>query len=91
MSVKTYLFLTDFTEEKEAHEDRFEIVRRKAFSTKPMSPEEAILEMNLLDHTFFVFQEAETGETQVVYKRHDGKYGLITTERPIPTRLLTAF
>ena len=61
----------DFEEEKE-----FEI-RRKSFSIKPMSVEEAIMQMNLLEHGFFVFKDAQTEEICVVYKRHDNTYGLI--------------
>lgn len=52
-------------------------IRTKTFSVKPMSVEEAILQMNLLGHDFFVFSDAETGDTCVVYKRKDGDYGLI--------------
>ncbi len=61
----------DFPEEEE-----FEI-RRKSFSLKPMSVEEAIMQMNLIGHTFFVFTNADTEETCVVYRRKDGGYGLI--------------
>lgn len=60
-----------------AEEGEFRI-RRKVFSFKPMTPEEAILQMNLLDHSFFVFTDAETGDTAVVYRREDGDYGMIT-------------
>ena len=49
----------------------------KTFSVKPMSTEEAILQMNLLGHSFFVFSDDVTGDTCVVYKRKDGEYGLI--------------
>ena len=52
-------------------------IRVKSFSFKPMSPEEAILQMNLLGHKFFVFVNSETNDTCVVYKRDDGAYGLI--------------
>lgn len=55
-------------------------VRHKSFTYKPMSVDEAILQMNLLDHTFFVFKDAQTEEVCVVYKRKDGDYGLITPE-----------
>ncbi len=44
-----------------------------------MDEEEAVLQMDMLGHNFFVFENAETGETNVVYKRNDGKYGLIET------------
>lgn len=54
-----------------------EIVRTKRFDLKPMDSEEAILQMDMLDHSFFVFTNAVSGETNVVYRRNDGKYGLI--------------
>ena len=61
---------------EEEHE--FDIVRTKRFSVKPMTVEEAILQMNLLNHEFFVFKNANDDERfSVVYKRHDGGYGLI--------------
>lgn len=56
----------------------FKIVRSKRFSIKPMSPEEAILQMNLLDHEFFVFKNMDADDAvSVVYKRNYGGYGLI--------------
>jgi putative sigma-54 modulation protein len=58
----------------------FEIVRTKRFNFKPMGTEEAILQMNLLGHSFFVFSNAQSDRTNVVYKRKDGKYGLIEPE-----------
>ena len=61
-------------------EDDFEI-RTKTFPLKPMTPEEAILQMNLVGHEFFVFNNAETGECAVVYKRKSGAYGLIIPEK----------
>lgn len=54
-----------------------EIVRTKQFRMKPMGAEEAVLQMELLDHDFFVFTSAETGDINVVYRRRDGDYGLI--------------
>ena len=66
-------------EEDEA--DEFKIVRSKRFSIKPMSPEEAILQMNLLDHEFFVFKNMEAEDAiSVVYKRKQGGYGLISDD-----------
>lgn len=56
-------------------------IRRKSFALKPMTPEEAILQMNLLGHNFYVFADGDTNETCVVYKRHDESYGLITPEK----------
>ena len=61
--------------------DEEEIIRTKTYSTKPMSPEEAILQMNLLGHQFFVFKDDQTGATCVVYTRRDGAYGLIVPEK----------
>ena len=57
--------------------DDFEIVKVKRFQVKPMSPEEAVLQMNLLGHTFFVFKNTDTNEMNVVYKRKDGRYAVI--------------
>lgn len=57
--------------------DDLEVVRNKRFTLKPMDVEEAILQMNMVGHNFFVFSNIETSEVSVVYKRNDGKYGLI--------------
>ena len=57
------------------------IVRTKQFQMKPMGAEEAVLQMELLDHDFFVFTSADTGEINVVYRRRDGDYGLIEPAR----------
>jgi len=57
--------------------DRFPIVKTKRFVMKPMDTEEAIMQMGLLGHTFFMFYNANTGSINVVYKRLDGNYGLI--------------
>ena len=56
-----------------------EIVKRKKIYLKPMDEEEAITQMELLGHTFFVFKNIESGLICVIYKRHDGNYGLIET------------
>jgi ribosome hibernation promoting factor len=53
------------------------IVKTKQFPVKPMSPEEAVLQLELIGHDFFVFQNAETDDVNVVYRRRDGNYGLI--------------
>lgn len=63
--------------DKDLENDQFEIVRHKSFGIKPMDVEEAILQMNLLEHDFYVFQNAETDAMCVIYKRKDGKYGII--------------
>ncbi|WP_414044750.1 ribosome hibernation-promoting factor, HPF/YfiA family [Macrococcus equi] len=60
-------------------EDEIEIIRSKQFDLKPMDAEEAVLQMNLLGHDFFIFNDAKTNDTNIVYKRKDGKYGLIET------------
>lgn len=57
------------------------IVRMKRFTVKPMSAEEAALQMDMLGHDFFVFLNSETEEFNVVYRRNDGNYGLIEPER----------
>jgi putative sigma-54 modulation protein len=58
-------------------DDTPQIVKIKRFDMKPMTPEEAILQMNLIGHSFFLFASAETGKVSVVYRRDDGNYGLI--------------
>lgn len=61
-------------------DDEPSIVKTKKFAIKPMSPEEAVLQMDLLGHNFFVFKDAESNDVSVVYKRRDGNYGLIEPE-----------
>jgi putative sigma-54 modulation protein len=56
---------------------RVNIVRTKSHVLKPMSPEEAVLQMEMVGHDFFVFFDAQTESVAVVYRRHDGDYGLI--------------
>ncbi|MFC5448765.1 ribosome hibernation-promoting factor, HPF/YfiA family [Paenibacillus aestuarii] len=58
-------------------EEDYELVRNKRFAMKPMDVEEAILQMNLVGHNFFVFSNMDTDQVNVVYRRDDGKYGLI--------------
>ncbi len=65
----------DYAEDEDAGE--FKIVKTKRFQVKPMNPEEAVLQMNLLGHNFFVFKNDETDELNVVYKRKDGDYAII--------------
>lgn len=60
-------------------EEDLTIVRTKQFDLKPMDEEEAVLQMNMLGHNFFVFTDAESNDTNIVYKRKDGSYGLIET------------
>jgi len=80
-SVKTNFILPEAVAVLDAvEEDELELVRTKRFDLKPMDVEEAILQMDMLGHSFFVFTNADTNETNVVYGRKDGKYGLIETK-----------
>ena len=63
-----------------AEEAAYDLVRTKRFTVKPMSTEEAILQMNLLDHSFYVFRNVDTETISVVYRRNNGGYGLIETD-----------
>ncbi len=67
-------------EEESFFADEPKIVKSKKFDLKPMSPEEAVLQMEMIGHNFFVFLNANTEEFNVVYTRKDGDYGLIETE-----------
>lgn len=66
-----------YLEEEMSADDEVSIVKRKQFSVKPMTPEEAAMEMELLGHSFFFFTNSETDDSNVVYKRRDGNVGLI--------------
>lgn len=68
--------VVDKKEEKEDHK----VVKRKTIEVKPMSEEEAILQMDLLGHQFFMYKDSETMEIAVVYKRKDGNYGVLESE-----------
>jgi len=61
-------------------EDEGKLVRVKKFGVKPMNSEEAILQMDLLGHNFFVYQDADSNKVNVIYKRKDGDYGLLEPE-----------
>ena len=65
---------------KDIEEDNYKVVRRKKLDTKPMSAEEAILEMNMLGHDFFIYKDSDTNNTCVIYKRKDNDYGIIETK-----------
>ncbi len=67
---------TEYEEEK----SQSEIIKRKTISVKPMNEEEAILQMELLDHEFYMYIDSDSNKSCVVYKRKDGNYGIITTE-----------
>ena len=66
-------------QEEEKEEDT-KIVRRKTLNTKPMSEEEAILQMEMLGHDFFIFKDSNTSNISILYKRKDNNYGVIETE-----------
>ena len=75
---KDFVSSTSVAAIEDEPDDEFKIVRNKRFSIKPMSAEEAILQMNLLDHEFFVFRNMDADDAiAVVYKRRQGGYGLI--------------
>lgn len=61
-------------------ENKFDVVKTKRFSIKPMDIEEAILQMNMLGHTFFMFTNSKNGDVNVVYKRNDGNYGILEAQ-----------
>ncbi len=67
-------------DEDEDEDEDFKIIRSKKFEAKPMDAEEAILQMNLRGYDFFAFLNPDTKNVNVVYKRHDGNYGLIEPE-----------
>ena len=62
---------------KPVEEDEAVVIKTKRFVVKPMDVQEAIMQMNLLNHDFFVYRDDKTEDVNVVYKRKDGKYGLI--------------
>ncbi len=66
--------------EEDNDDDEPKIVKTKKFAMKPMTADEAVLQMDMLGHNFFVFTNGETNEVNVVYKRKDGNYGLIERE-----------
>ena len=69
-----------FAEEEIVDEEEIEIIRSKRFAIKPMDPEEACVQMELLGHDFYVFRNSETDEVNVVYRRKKNSYGLIEPE-----------
>lgn len=70
----------DFGPDAPEEEAEIKIVKTKTHHVKPMSAEEAVLQMNLLGHSFFIFRNAQTNTTDIVYRRKDGNYGLIETD-----------
>ena len=79
-NLRSDAIVPEVPEEFDIHEEReFDIVRTKRFSIKPMTPQEAILQMNLLEHAFYAFLNSEDADAfSVVYRRKSGGYGLIS-------------
>lgn len=77
--LKDSAFKETFAEPVEEIAD-YNLIKEKKFKLRPMDPEEAILQMNLLSHEFFMFLNAKTGTINVVYKRDDGNYGLLSPD-----------
>ena len=69
--------IAEMTAEEAVVEDEYKVVRTKQVIVKPLTIEEAILEMNMVNHDFFMFRNAETNDINVVYKRKDGNYGVL--------------
>jgi putative sigma-54 modulation protein len=71
--------IIDEEEEEQEEPQTARIVKTKEFTIKPMTAEEAVLQMDLLGHDFFLFTSSETGRAAVIYRRNDGNFGLIET------------
>lgn len=74
------VFQSDFFDVEDDDDEEVKIIRSKRFAVKPMYPEDACVQMELLGHNFYVFRNAETDEVNVVYKRKGNTYGLIEPE-----------
>lgn len=74
------LRFSSFDEIASEEDDEGEVVKVKKFNIKPMNTEEAILQMELVEHNFFVFKDCDTNNVNVIYKRKDGNYGLLEPE-----------
>ncbi|NCC08034.1 MAG: ribosome-associated translation inhibitor RaiA [Clostridia bacterium] len=68
-------------DEGDGGDDTYHVIREKHFAAKPTTVDEAILEMNMLGHEFFLFRDAESDEVQAVYRRKNGTYGLLVPEK----------
>ena len=77
---KAFETFVQLAPEDEIDEQNIDIVRTKIIDLKPMDAEEAVLQMDLVDHDFFIFNDAETNATSIVYRREDGNIGLIETK-----------
>lgn len=76
-SIDDFVMQIPTEETDEIEDDEYNILRKKQVLIKPISVDEAILEMNMVNHNFFMFINAETDEVNVVYKRADGGYGVL--------------
>ncbi|MCM1299340.1 MAG: ribosome-associated translation inhibitor RaiA [[Eubacterium] siraeum] len=74
--LKSSAFSEQYSDEVE-EQKIYEVVKHKKFQLRPMNVEEAILQMNMLGHSFFMFKNGDTGEVNVVYKRDDGNYAVL--------------
>lgn len=77
-NTKTYDF--SFSEIEDYEEETENVIKRKKVEVKPMDEEEAIIQMELLNHQFYMYKDSNTGSYSVVYKRKDGGYGIIESE-----------
>ena len=73
-------FKPEYLDDEDLEDEEIKIIRSKRFAVKPMDPEEACIQMELLGHNFFVFRNSETDDVNVVYKRKGSTYGLIEPE-----------
>lgn len=78
--LKSGAFEAQEAEEVE-EQSQYKVIKRKSFRLRPMSVDEAILQMNMLDHNFFMFKNGDTGEVNVVYKRDDGNYAILEPDK----------
>ena len=78
--LRSNAFVEPVVDEPVYEEETVHVAKVKTFPVKPMTEEEAILQMNLLGHTFFMFRNADSGEINVVYSRRNGDYGLLVPE-----------
>jgi len=76
-AIESYDIVFDETSDVDDDIKEFNIIKKKRIDSKPMAVEEAVLQMNMLDHDFYIFRQSDTNELNIVYKRKDGDYGLI--------------
>lgn len=79
-SLENYLPAQEVSDTTEFEEEKYKIVRIKNFPVKPLDVEEAILQMNMIGHQFYMFRNQINGEVNVVYRRQNGDYGLLTPD-----------